>query len=453
MFDDDALEIAELSAPAPPSPDPGPRAGWFFAALGLAVSLLVGFVIVTVPAPGRPTDLVGLGAAPTAAWSVRLRSDETVYAVGPSLVVIRSYEVVEGRTAIRALAAHTGAELWRLDVDGGDGQFEVRDLPGTAWVSVRTGTVVRLVDRMAGKESFRLHLPSRHAWLGSSDRGMLLLAVPDGDRLRISRLRGPELDDPVWTTEVDLARGMTMTRRDTELLERDGMLLVRIRDGWRGSQRYSLILDAWTGRQPDWAHDQDRFVISRGVAVGDTDDGLVAHDLASGRRLWKLDPAPQVLGTEEVLLAESAGQLRRLDPYSGRTQWIARTGRVFTDLIVRADRLILYAGAQTIYPEVGTTSADSPQPWIAALDLTTGRQLWHRWTGTPVLDVLVAPDLLIARMYDPALEEPSFEVAGVDPAGGTVAWRWRLRQDVWALTKLGPRVATFDPDGTLTVWG
>ena len=79
--------------------------------------------------------------------------------------------------------------------------------------------------------------------------------------------------------------------------------------------------------------------------------------------------------------------------------------------------------------------------------------MWHTRTPAPVLDVMVATDLLVTRMYEPTDPDPTFEVAGIDPGSGELVWQWHDQQDSWSLMRLGPRLVTYGPDGTLTVWG
>ncbi len=453
-FDDEVLELAE---PTRRVPEPGwleRHTGLIVTAVTLLAAFFAGYLVVTAPTSEAGTDLVGLGAAPDAAWSDELRSDESATAVGDSLILISTRQAVTGRARVRALSAAGGRELWRKSVDGEVGQVEVRDLPGTPWVSLKVGASVRVLDRLSGEERHRFTLPDQRAWFGSSSRGTLILAVPDGDRLRISRLSRPDPGAVTWTTEVPFTAAVSLALREAEVVERDGLLLARTADGWRGSASYALALDAWTGERPAWSTQTDRFVIARDVAIYTSEKEMVGHDLETGRRLWRVAPgAAYVIGSPEVLLAESMGQLYRLDPYTGRTQWSAQIRMVYTDLIIRDNHLILYQGAQTIFPELGTTTADYADAWLAGIDLTTGRELWHTRTPAPVLDVMVATDLLVTRMYEPTDPDPTFEVAGIDPGSGELVWQWHDQQDSWSLMRLGPRLATYGPDGTLTVWG
>lgn len=165
-FDDEVLELAE---PTRRVPEPGwleRHTGLIVTAVTLLAAFFAGYLVVTAPTSEAGTDLVGLGAAPDAAWSVELRSDESATAVGDSLILISTRQAVTGRARVRALSAAGGRELWRKSVDGEVGQVEVRDLPGTPWVSLKVGASVRVLNRLSGRSG--TGSPSRISARGSA---------------------------------------------------------------------------------------------------------------------------------------------------------------------------------------------------------------------------------------------------------------------------------------------
>ncbi len=454
---DDVIELAELTRPAPETRWTGRHTGLVFGALVLIAGLIATLNFLAAPLP--PGDRLLLQAAPSPAWTTKLADDESAIGIGGDLIVIHQRRLGDQGAAVRGIDPATGRELWRHNVRGHAGPLQVRNLPGTGWLTLQAGAEVTLLDRLTGNQEEHFTLPDGDggdAWFGSSDKGTLLMAVPSygstGRVLTVSRLASPDPDAVVWSREVPLTSILTLAMRQADVVEREGLLLLRSADGWRGSGRYSLALRTSDGRVPDWTHSVERFVIARGVAVFGIDGRLEGRELRTGRELWRLEPASAYLfGTDSALIIESMGELRRLDPYSGRTQWTTTVGSVFTALVEHGDQLIFYEGAQTIFPDRGTTKADSVAPWVGAIDLSTGRPLWRTTTPSPVLDVMLGTDTVIARMYDAHDESPTFEVAALTE-GGQISWVWRDQRDSWSLTRLGSHLATIDPDGTLTLW-
>lgn len=457
MSEVDVLELAELTRPAPRPRWTGRRTGLVFAALGLIAALVA--VVSIVMAPPPPADRLMLGALPEPAWSVRLSDDESVVALGTDLVVIRDRRLGERGASLRGIASETGEPLWVHTVRGRPGPLQVRDLPGTVWVAVQIDSEVTLLDRLTGDVAYRFHLPAGDwgkSWFGSSDKGTFLMAVPGygaaGRVVSFSRLAAPDPAAVVWTREIPLAPPVDLALRDPEVIERSGMLLVRSADTRRMPVRFAAALRASDGNLPGWL-EGDAFVLAGGAAVFSRDEKIEGFDLMTGRRLWRLEPATANLyASGDVLIVQAMGEVRRVDPYSGRTQWVAPMDGIYSRLLERGDQLIVYQGAQTIFPDRGTTMADSTARWVGALDLATGRNLWRTTTPSPVLDVMLGTDHLVTRMFDPGDEHPAFEVAALE-GNGDIAWVWRDVSNSWALTRLGRHLATIGPDGTLTVWG
>lgn len=451
--------MVELVEPSLPDCQPGWTArhtGLLFAVLVSVVALVWGIGGAMSPPP--PGDRLMLDALPEPAWTTQLAEGESAEGVGVDLIVIRERRLGAAGAAVRGIEAATGEVLWRHVVRG-NGRVNVRDLPGTVWIAVQVGSEVTLLDRLTGETHKRFRLPEGEwgpSWFGSGDKGSFVMIVPmyaDAGRvLSVTRLAAPDPTAVVWTREVPLAPAVAVALRDPEVIERDGLLLLRAAGQQRGTLWYATALRSDDGGRQAWA-DGDRFAVAGDAAVSARRGRLKGYDLRTGRRLWQLKPAPGlVFGSGGVLLVQAAGELRRVNPYSGRTQWVARMDGLYTRMAVDDDQLIVYQGAQTIFPDRGTTTADAGSNLVRALDLATGREVWRVATPSPVLDVIVGTNHLVVRMYNPHERRPAFEVAAVR-LDGTISWLWRDDADSWSLTRLGRHLATIGPDGELTVWG
>lgn len=455
MFDDDVLELADPASRVPGRTKPSLRASTLIFVLALSLALTVG---IGASLTRRPIDdSLRLGALPKALWSTRLDGDESIIALGGDLIVIQERRQGRGGAAVRGIDPPSGRVLWRHAVQGGIGPLHVRDLPGTGWIAIQVGDDVSVLDRVTGKQEYRFQLPDGGAgepWVGSSDAGALLMAVPSygsaGRVLTISRLSAPSPEAIVWSRDVTAPVGLRPA--GAEVLEREGLLLVRGDDGARSHGRFSIALSSADGSQPDWSKEGNGFVVVRDVAVVAADSSLRAVRITSGRELWRHTLRGQVTATPSALLIGTDGRLRRLDPYTGRSQWETRLDSLPTGIVEWGGQVVFYQGAQTIFPDRGTTAADSAGSWVGALNVATGQVEWRTPTPSPVLDVLIGDDLAIARMYDPRSSDPAFEVAGIGREG-RIAWHWRDVRDSWSLTRLGGHLATIDPEGTVTVWG
>ncbi|GAB3624065.1 hypothetical protein GCM10027418_21490 [Mariniluteicoccus endophyticus] len=208
-----------------------------------------------------------------------------------------------------------------------------------------------------------------------------------------------------------------------------------------------------------------------GVVVSSTLDGrAVAHDLATGRELWRGKApaggalAPVVAAGRVVVAGES--DVVALDR-SGRTAWQARTpGRARALAAVAGDRVVLSTG----------------EGRLVALD-ADGRVAWGAARGAPCRQVHALDDVAVcvdderATAYDPATGTRRWEVAvpsrgsgtdghdllllGADEAvrvgaDGRVVGRWpdrpRVVHDVWVVPTPGG-VLVADAASDLTDWG
>ncbi len=361
------------------------QSGWL-AAIVLAVAAALVAVFVWPERQPEP-EVVGLPEEPTVAW--RLDSAPGVPRLsfercGEGRIVAFEREDVD--LSVRCLSLHDGTEVWRSDLATEPWAW-VEDLPGTDFLLFTDDTSARLVDRGDGVSVATLDLPPStgdtvtQARLLSSDAGDLFLAAPegtpDGRTTSISRLRGGDVFDRVWTAELREDDVPTIPTGNP-LIEYRGLLWYPDAAGGFG-----FVLEFDDGTRPEWSTSLRQMNFVGNVAVGRDGSDVAGVDLGSGRRLWTRQVERELVVTSgDALYAVPDPDFAFLDPGEG-------------DLV-------------------------SP---ITRLDPRTGRELWTGETPHPVAEVRTFGDVVLALSQSPSNRMTiDLQLSRIDPADGAVLW-------------------------------
>ena len=152
------------------------------------------------------------------------------------------------------------------------------------------------------------------------------------------------------------------------------------------------------------------------VAVGR--NGVKAYDLVRGETLWTRRYGPHLAGlvlddaSETLVAASHDGILRGLDPDTGDERWRFRPDSAFGAPIggrhYRATPALLAGGRVAAVDDKGS---------LAVLDVQTGRLIWTREIGAPVVaDLAATPERLLVPTTDGRLL--AFD------AQGEMAWHY-----------------------------
>lgn len=337
VFDD----VVDLDAPAPSR-----RGGWGRrqTLLAGAVALLVAIVMVAallVRAGTRvsPTLLVG-SAAPKAAWTfdadAGLSFDPIPFGCGEGRVAMSLRD--GGDKIIRCIEVKDGTLAWSLTLPGLEGAT-MSDLPGTRFLAAIDGKTAALVNKTNGTRAAELALPTT----GVDGTESRVVSAPDGaifvTSVDLSKWVEPGLrvekrnaDDPTkieWTANLgSLDYGIEVARR--ALLESGHSLL------WKSyyfDGLYSAAFDPKDGSIPDWSLGSQALAVSGDVVARSDESGVIAYDIASGRRLWSIEGENRVAFgagagfVVEAFIPEGDGgsnQVSLVDPATGRERWSMR---------------------------------------------------------------------------------------------------------------------------------
>ncbi|PAV26262.1 outer membrane protein assembly factor BamB [Tamilnaduibacter salinus] len=204
-----------------------------------------------------------------------------------------------------------------------------------------------------------------------------------------------------------------------------------------GSRDGKLLALSRTDGASDWSASLPSEVVappqSNGdVVVAHTIDGKVlGFDAASGERRWQYDGQIPVLsfrgnatprvGADLTLVAFANGQVVALDSATGEPAWQYRVGEPVgrTEL----ERLVDVDGTPLVRDDV--VYVTGYQGKVAALDLTSGQELWSRESSS-----LESPELAYGNVF----------VSGYD--GVIRAFSLNSRQELWAQSQLEWRRVT-----------
>lgn len=154
------------------------------------------------------------------------------------------------------------------------------------------------------------------ARLLGSDAGTVFLAAPegtpDGRTTRISRLRGSDASDRVWTAEL-CEDDVPAIPTGIPLIEYRGLLWYPDAAGGFG-----FVLELGDGTRPEWSTSLRQLNFVGNVAVGRDGSDVAGVNLGSGRRLWTRQAERELVVTSgDALCTVPDADFVFLDPGDG----------------------------------------------------------------------------------------------------------------------------------------
>ncbi len=310
-------------------------------------------------------------------WTVPGLACDATPVIYDGVVYIRARTLNSEDKRLYALDLKTGKKLWTSDFTPGDIKFFISPL----LFVVDDKGVAHSVDAKTGRDLFQ---PTPTHVIIAKPAGTMLYAVLDNATIQA-------MDNPqhvVWSAQLPMKYFGSPVIESGDVyvsgrVEKDGVAKecrIHAFDAQTGAQRWQ-----WTS-----GHDDDaisKLVADAGTVYawfGKTDGKIIALDAATGKPRWTVNnnqyfvDGPTFFDASTLLTRDSvpkALRFRGVKRATGEVAWESTTGWKYDKWTAEGERL--YVGDRQAHAMLNEAGDTSPDSWLTAVDIRTGREIWR----------------------------------------------------------------------------
>jgi outer membrane protein assembly factor BamB len=339
---------------------------------GLAVGLVVMVLMTPIGAWAEAWEMAGRNplhessiehgaSAPLRrAWQAKSSDPESSFTTWP--VIKDGVVYASSGPGVMAVDAKSGSRRWFVSPEEGQTQVAPAIDGGSIFIPLPFGRMVALAAD-SGAELWKYQADDRLNASPTLAEGRLYFGSPEGKQFYCLDASSGAL---VWKMP-------TQFYPDSIPAVSEGVVVLSTED-IDGPRAIILGLDAATGREL-WRFEQEEAnsspsILGSSVVFGGGDFFAYALDLKTGKQVWKSPVEDKfsvrnmpALAFGDVFLADRIGNIYRLDGQDGKRKWI------FEETEGAMDQSFPVVAGKTLF--IGSDAG-----WLYALDVDTGRLLW-----------------------------------------------------------------------------